>query len=366
MTLAAAGNTKSKGEDERRENDMSGLLFWTPWPLAHIIRIISIYQHDPPIDASSSITTAFSSRPSLESKVDTLPLATATYDIWDHVATSMGALRAFLLACFCIYGLYGEGEDAYPAFTHRAHNLADWGWMWPILLRNMVGTFLIAVLWDIFLYFTPVFDIIAHRKMNFKRPPLSQFIHDGLYTFSASASAAIIEIILCHLWANGTLSCQTNLWETPISNMLWALSITHWRLPHFHLVHRAMHPWRIERFDLGKCLYKYVHSLHHKSYNPTALSGTSMHPVESIIYYTACLIAVAFGCHPCIVLGCIIDCAVGAWLGHDGFLFPGVGDIFHFLHHKHFECNYGSPFPPLDKMFGTFAASKEDLKLKKH
>ena len=29
--------------------------------------------------------------------------------------------------------------------------------------------------------------------------------------------------------------------------------------------------------------------------------------------------------HPAIPLGCIIDCAVGAWLGHDGFRWPGAG-----------------------------------------
>ena len=29
--------------------------------------------------------------------------------------------------------------------------------------------------------------------------------------------------------------------------------------------------------------------------------------------------------HPAIPLGCMIDCAVGAWLGHDGFRWPGAG-----------------------------------------
>jgi sterol desaturase/sphingolipid hydroxylase (fatty acid hydroxylase superfamily) len=36
--------------------------------------------------------------------------------------------------------------------------------------------------------------------------------------------------------------------------------------------------------DVGRFLYKHVHSLHHKSYNPTAFSGTSMHPVEAFMY----------------------------------------------------------------------------------
>jgi hypothetical protein len=34
-------------------------------------------------------------------------------------------------------------------------------------------------------------------------------------------------------------------------------------------------PW----VDPGRLLYKYVHSLHHKSYNPGPWSGLAMHPV---------------------------------------------------------------------------------------
>ena len=113
--------------------------------------------------------------------------------------------------------------------------------------------------------------------------------------------------------------------------------------------------------DVGRFLYKHVHSLHHKSYNPTAFSGTSMHPVESALYFSAALIPVALGAavHPAVVLGCIVDCAVGAWLGHDGFPWPaGSGDYFHQLHHQYFECNYGAMHVPIDKWMGTFLAGK--------
>jgi hypothetical protein len=102
-------------------------------------------------------------------------------------------------------------------------------------------------------------------------------------------------------------------------------------------------------------LYRHVHSLHHKSYNPTAFSGTSMHPVESTLYYSASLMVVPFGVHPAIVLGCIIDCAVGAWLGHDGFQWPGSGDYFHQLHHAHFDCNCTFLHSPSPLCHGRFA-----------
>ena len=58
-----------------------------------------------------------------------------------------------------------------------------------------------------------------------------------------------------------------------------------------------------------------------------------------------------------IPLACIIDCAVGAWLGHDGFQWPGSGDYFHQLHHMHFDCNYGAMHVPIDKWLGTFAGA---------
>ena len=64
----------------------------------------------------------------------------------------------------------------------------------------------------------------------------------------------------------------------------------------------------------------------------------------------------------CSALTAIIDCAIGAWLGHDGFQWPGSGDYFHMLHHKHFDCNYGALHIPLDWLFGTYAGSKEDVK----
>ena len=118
------------------------------------------------------------------------------------------------------------------------------------------------------------------------------------------------------------------------------------------------------KFDLGKFLYRHIHYIHHKAYNPTALGGTNFHPFESFCYYSAAFICVPFGCHPCISLACIVDLMLYGWLGHDGFQWPGHGDYYHQLHHAHFDCNYGSPHVPMDKWFGTFISCKEELRSK--
>jgi len=106
-------------------------------------------------------------------------------------------------------------------------------------------------------------------------------------TTTASVAAAVIEVILCHLWATGRLDYQRTVSENYLGTFLWAVTLTHWRVPHFWAIHRVMHPWNTKSIpDVGKILYKRVHSLHHKSSNTTAFSGTNMHPVESLLYYS--------------------------------------------------------------------------------
>lgn len=193
---------------------------------------------------------------------------------------------------------------------------------------------------------------------------MHQMRHDAAVTLFASFTGSLVEIVLCHLWASGQIAFDNdfpgNFWPT----FALGMTVTFWRIPHFHAIHRGMHPWRTTTIpDVGKWLYRKVHALHHKSYNPTAFSGTNMHPVESTLYYSAAFIPCLWGGHPILALTCLYDCAIGAWLGHDGFQWPGSGDYFHMLHHKHFDCNYGAPHSPLDWLFGTFAGSKEEVKL---
>jgi len=204
-----------------------------------------------------------------------------------------------------------------------------------------------------------------------------------------------IECLICHGYSNqyhfsssfvsGKLkfsvefpnSSSTTPWS--IQTFLLAITMIHWRNIHFYAIHRLMHPWKIswlpKKLDIGHFLYKYVHSLHHKSYNPTAVSGTSMHPVEATLYYSAALMPffnVALGTssflsanwiHPAIPLCVLVDCGLAAWLGHAGFDFPGTGDIYHQMHHACFDCNYGGSLVPFDYIFGTFASCKQDLKV---
>ena len=93
----------------------------------------------------------------------------------------------------------------------------------------------------------------------------------------------------------------------------------------------------------------------------TTFSGTSRHRVEAGLCYSAALIPVMLGLHPVHAVAVILDCGLGAWLSHDGFHWPGSGSYFHILHHRHFDCNYGSSHLPIDWLFGTYVNSKEQV-----
>ena len=123
-----------------------------------------------------------------------------------------------------------------------------------------------------------------------------------------------------HLLADSTFSSDTQGFEISYSGFedisISRSSPSSQQLIQNPFVDRGMHPWRTTNFpDIGKWLYRKVHSLHHKSYNPTSFSGTNMHPVESTLYYSAAFIPCLWACHPTIALTALYDCAIGAWLG---------------------------------------------------
>lgn len=283
-------------------------------------------------------------------------------DLKGHCGAMGNALRAFTLAYLAIYYVHG-GDDWRGYAAYGKAKTFEWEWMWPYLVRNLIGTFVICFVWDWILYFSPLAPIFKPYKIVDEYPSIKQLKHDGFWTTSATFTATFVEWGLCYLYANGILSFDYNLGDSPLKSLFWALFLTHVREPHFYTIHRLMHPWRNPYLpDIGKFLYRHVHSLHHKSYNTTSMSGTSMHPVESTLYYMACVMAIPFGCHPAIPLGIMIDCGIAAWLGHSGFVFPATGDVYHQIHHLTFDCNYGTPNIPVDAFFGTFSATQEDVK----
>jgi len=306
---------------------------WIIWPIGNLIAMLNNY-------------------PSKKNIVKPYP-----NEINDILLPIIGTIPKIILA-YLVYSMQ------YPKLLMKAN---DWkqDWVLSVLFRNILGTLIICCSWDWLLYLSPLKNIFYPYKFNVEYPPTSQLLHDMFWTLSSSFWASVLECLALHWWAIGVMPYCNEFWnKNPFYNLFAVIFVSFWRISHFQLIHRAMHPWRTKIVpDVGKALYLNVHALHHKSYNPTTFSGTSMHPVEGFLYYTASFIPWFFGpAHPFVFLVCHFDLAIGAWLGHDGFQFPGMGNYFHYLHHAHFEINYGDTLIPWDWLFNTFGTGPTNLK----
>ncbi len=172
-----------------------------------------------------------------------------------------------------------------------------------------------------------------------------------------------LEVGMLYALANGYVSYIS--WE---ANPIWFLAIFFaipiWESFYFYVIHRALHI---------PVLYKYVHSVHHRNINVGPWSGMSMHPIEQFVFLGSVLIHVVIGAHPAHIifhLQYYFLTAITTHTGYQGLLVRdknqlSLGTFHHQMHHRYFECNYGSLEIPWDKWFGSFhdgtAAANEKM-----
>jgi sterol desaturase/sphingolipid hydroxylase (fatty acid hydroxylase superfamily) len=180
-----------------------------------------------------------------------------------------------------------------------------------------------------------------------------------LYYHSSRQTEDLATVVPMIDWIDGWMDC-------PVYNFTWLCLITFWRDVHFYFTHRLLH-W--------KPLYRRIHYLHHCNVNPGPWSGLSMHPIEHVLYFSVVLIHIWVKSHP---LHFLFDCqhtaltAAHGHIGYDAIEIGRVSDdannkssndqsyklptgaLFHYLHHRYFDCNYGETSVPLDKWFGTY------------
>jgi sterol desaturase/sphingolipid hydroxylase (fatty acid hydroxylase superfamily) len=344
------------------------------WPIGNLIAMRSVSPTHAPDDAYKALR----------------PYQTSCNDLFQTVVglTPKVLLAALLLPSFMAPLLSGAAETY------------SWSWIAPIVARDLIGSFVICAGWEHILYSSTLAPKLAKYKMNLKMPRNynEQIAHDQVFTFFCVLCASAVEVWALHTYAIGGFGTtwRDGFWGAgAIFNVLWVATTTYWRLTHFWFIHRGMHPWfkkgsAVGKYfpDIGKLMYTHVHKLHHYSYNPTTWSGLSMHPVEGTIYFTAALIpALLGGAHPYLFILCKLCLSIDSvrcysrerhsvyhpalpshhmfffcniivqWVAHDGFGPPSAGVYFHFLHHAHYNCNYGDTVVPFDWLFGSFMAA---------
>jgi sterol desaturase/sphingolipid hydroxylase (fatty acid hydroxylase superfamily) len=234
------------------------------------------------------------------------------------------------------------------------------GWIVYILARNMIAVFLFFGAIELRLY-------IRRRqgnqfKYNAKWPSespstvfvfSSQNIDNMLRTFASGVPIwTAYEVMILWAFSNGW-GPWTTFGDNPAWLICFGLVIPIIHEFHFYCIHRLIHV---------PVLYRWVHTVHHNSVNPSPWSSLSMHPVEHLLYFSGSLIHLIVPSHPLLALYHLHITGFGAVVGHVGFDKVVVGDdgaidthaYAHYLHHKYFEVNYADGAIPLDKWFGTW------------
>lgn len=233
------------------------------------------------------------------------------------------------------------------------------GWVLMIWLRNLVLLTLVAGALHLWLWQAKgqkdqyKFD---GRAMAQDRGPFTfrNQVLDNMFWSLASGVTVWTLFEVSYFWAAANeFAPIVTLAEAPLWSAVWFLLIPLWASFHFYWVHRFLH-W--------PPLYKLAHSLHHRNINIGPWTGMSMHPVEHLIYLSSVLIHFVVPSDPIHVLFHLYNLALNPAVSHAGFEKlvvkernrMALGDFFHQLHHRYFECNYGTAEVPWDTVFGSF------------
>ncbi|MET3524660.1 sterol desaturase family protein [Mesorhizobium abyssinicae] len=240
-------------------------------------------------------------------------------------------------------------------------------WIATLYLRNLLILTILAGGMHLYLYTFKMqgnrfrYDARPFHKKNALFTFGNQFADNVFWSIASGVTVwTAYEVIGLWAFANGympMLSFESNR----LGFILWFLLLPFYGVINFYWIHRALH-W-------GP-LYNLAHSLHHRNVNVGPWSGMSMHPIEHIMYLSSVLIHFVIASHPLHFIYHLQSKVLLAVSSHAGYesLALGensnaglkVGDFFHQLHHRYFECNYGEPEVPCDRWFGTLHDGSEE------
>lgn len=261
-----------------------------------------------------------------------------------------------LLAAFIIYQWFQPSWETMRSLSF------DWAIL--IWTRNLILLTIFAGglhLW--FITFTAQgknlkFDARDQNRKNGIFTFRNQIWDNVFWSYASGVSAwTIWEILYFWVAANG-YAPKISFSGNPVWFIIWFALIPIWSSFHFYWIHRFLH-W--------PPLYRLAHNIHHRNINVGPWAGISMHPIETIIYFSSIIIHLVVPSHPLHILFHFYINGINSSFAHSGF--EGIqvknkkhlntGDFFHQLHHRYFECNYGTAEMPWDKLFGSFHDGSE-------
>ena len=236
-------------------------------------------------------------------------------------------------------------------------------WAVYLLAANAIGIFLLYGGIELFFYVRRKQE--TRFKYNARFPSenpsdvfwfKSQNIDNFLRSFFIGIPIwTAVEVVMLWCFANGY---HVFGWLDIHGNWIW-LGVLTLLVPaiheiHFFCIHRLIHT---------PVLYKWIHSVHHNSINPSPWSSLSMHPVEHLLYFGEVVWHLIIPSNPSVMMFNMHAVGYGALNVHIVFDKLEITEdaqidshaYAHYLHHKYFEVNYGADgLITLDKWFGLW------------
>ena len=178
-------------------------------------------------------------------------------------------------------------------------------------------------------------------------------VWDNIFWTCVSGVSVATAFLALLMWGYANNYIPWLDWQThPVWFALMFLIVQAFGSLNFYLIHRLLH-WRP--------LYKIAHTVHHRNINIGPWSGLSMHPIEHLFYLSTFFVHVILISHPIHLLFHLHQKLLAAITSHSGYetilikdrATMEVGEFFHQLHHRYFDCNYGTMVVPCDSWAGS-------------
>jgi len=215
--------------------------------------------------------------------------------------------------------------------------------------------------WHCALYFWGYCNrpFVSNRIYN-----IHKVLHNIFYTVLGIFQWTIVEGMFIYLYKSEKLPyCTTTIttndnstdnwnwnWNILFQTLILSILVPSYRDIHFYFTHRFIHI---------RCLYKYIHSVHHRNTDIEPFAGLAMHPIEHLYYFTCygpLLILPTlfqFKLHPFLLFWMGMHVIITPAASHSGYEDHFSADILHYLHHRYCECNYSAGIN-FDSYFGTY------------
>lgn len=221
------------------------------------------------------------------------------------------------------------------------------------LLRYLLGAGLVfLVLWKL------LSRRLAHRRIPPQYPSGKQLRREFIYSMSTVLIFATVGFGVYVLAINGCVTIYADVtefgWPYTIGSAV-VLILLH--DAYLYWTHRMLHhAW----------LFRHVHSVHHRSRNPSPWASYSFHPIEALIQAAYLPLALALvPAHVTVIFIVMVHMMLRNALGHSGFeIYPRnavrrwpwswlTSTTHHHMHHERMEANFGLYFVWWDRWRGT-------------